>query len=128
LKKGEKDLIEEIEAEKSEGKDNDERNEFSFHVMFSKGSAGATKEKIVSDRPRALKEKTVISRFTAGLIFTRINSCEGVNLPTPQSKGRGGRDSPGAVLLYPVLKGGASHDQRGERRSRSHRAFIALSG
>ncbi len=52
LEKGEKDLIEEIEAEKSEGKDDDERNKFPFHSMFPKESAGATKEKIISDELR----------------------------------------------------------------------------
>jgi hypothetical protein len=36
LEKGEKDSIEEIEAEKNEGKDDDERNEFPFHSMFPK--------------------------------------------------------------------------------------------
>jgi hypothetical protein len=85
LQKGEKDSIEEIEAEKNKGKDNDEGNMFPFHSLFSKESAGATKE----ESSRMSQGKTVISRLAAGRIFTGINSCEGMNLPSPQPKGQG---------------------------------------
>jgi len=83
LEKGEKDLIEEIEAEKSEGKDDDERNKFPFHSMFPKESAGDVKEEIVWDRPRPLAEKRVISRLAAKLVATGKNSWEGLNLSNP---------------------------------------------
>jgi len=63
LEKREKDSIEQIEAEKSEGKDDDERNKFPFHSMFPKESAEATKEKIVSDEPSGPTEKTEINRL-----------------------------------------------------------------
>jgi hypothetical protein len=85
LEKREKDSIEQIEAEKSEGKDDDERNKFPFHNLFSKEGAGATKE----ESSRMSQGKTVISRLAAGRIFTGINSCEGMNLPSPQPKGQG---------------------------------------
>ena len=84
LEKGEKDLIEEIEAEKSEGKDNDERNKFSFHDMFPKENAGATKEKVVSDEPRVPTDETVINRLAAKLIATGNNSPKGASLPIPR--------------------------------------------
>ncbi len=60
LEKGEKDFIEEIEAEKSEGKDDDERNKFPFHSLFPKESAGATKEKIISDELRACPRPALV--------------------------------------------------------------------
>ena len=80
LEKGEKDFIEEIEAEKSKGKDDDERNEFPFHSLFLKESAGDVKEEIVWDRPRPSAGKRVISRLAAKLVATGKNSWEGLNL------------------------------------------------
>jgi len=76
LEKREKDSIEQIEAEKSEGKDDDERNKFPFHSMFPKRSEGAVREESVWDRPRRLTEKRVISGLVAKLITTGKNSCE----------------------------------------------------
>jgi hypothetical protein len=76
LEKREKDSIEQIEAEKSEGKDDDERNKFPFHSMFPKRSEGAVREESVWDRPRRLTEKRVISGLAAKLITTGKNSWE----------------------------------------------------
>ncbi len=79
-----KDLIEEIKAEGGEGKNNEERNIFPFHNMFSKESAGATKEKVVSDEPKILTDEMVINRWAAKLIATGKNSSKGASLLIPR--------------------------------------------
>jgi hypothetical protein len=57
--------------------------------MFPKESAGATKERIISDEPSGAEEKTVISRLAAKLITTGNNSWEAANLSVPRPEGWG---------------------------------------